>query len=35
MSLGGGRGVGGAFPPQVATPCAIQSGHVNPVCGQV
>jgi hypothetical protein len=32
MGLGGSEG---GFPPQVATPCAIQSGHVNPVCGKV
>jgi len=27
--------LGGSFQPQVATPCAIQSGDVTPVCGNV
>jgi hypothetical protein len=37
MSLGGvrGLGVGGNFPPQVDTLCAIHSGHDTPGCGQV
>lgn len=31
----GVQGFRETFPPQVATPCAIQSGDVTPVCGDV
>ncbi len=35
MSLGGLRGWGGTFPPQVAVTYANQSGQGTPVCGMV